>query len=156
MVPVDNPHGLHLVLLAASSLGSKPHLLVNLSDRERETDDPVVDQQLHPIVIFQESHQLTVSADLVLHISHQRTHTHLRTAVRVALQRTKQIQQKYIVCKHNVTAPSKIYIFQKKMKRSHNSNRSILTLQARLAQSVEHGTLNPRVVGSSPTLGAIF
>ena len=25
---------------------------------------------------------------------------------------------------------------------------------ARLAQSVEHGTLNPRVVGSSPTLGA--
>ena len=27
---------------------------------------------------------------------------------------------------------------------------------ARLAQSVEHGTLNPRVVGSSPTLGASF
>ena len=27
-------------------------------------------------------------------------------------------------------------------------------LYARLAQSVEHGTLNPRVVGSSPTLGA--
>ena len=27
---------------------------------------------------------------------------------------------------------------------------------ARLAQSVEHGTLNPRVVGSSPTLGADF
>ena len=27
---------------------------------------------------------------------------------------------------------------------------------ARLAQSVEHGTLNPRVVGSSPTLGALF
>ena len=27
-------------------------------------------------------------------------------------------------------------------------------LPARLAQSVEHGTLNPRVVGSSPTLGA--
>ena len=27
--------------------------------------------------------------------------------------------------------------------------------KARLAQSVEHGTLNPRVVGSSPTLGAI-
>ena len=26
-------------------------------------------------------------------------------------------------------------------------------LSARLAQSVEHGTLNPRVVGSSPTLG---
>ena len=25
---------------------------------------------------------------------------------------------------------------------------------ARLAQSVEHGTLNPGVVGSSPTLGA--
>ena len=25
-----------------------------------------------------------------------------------------------------------------------------------LAQSVEHGTLNPRVVGSSPTLGALF
>ena len=24
---------------------------------------------------------------------------------------------------------------------------------ARLAQSVEHGTLNPRVVGSNPTLG---
>ena len=29
-------------------------------------------------------------------------------------------------------------------------------MQARLAQSVEHGTLNPGVVGSSPTLGAIF
>ena len=28
------------------------------------------------------------------------------------------------------------------------------TFTARLAQSVEHGTLNPRVVGSSPTLGA--
>ena len=28
--------------------------------------------------------------------------------------------------------------------------------QARLAQSVEHGTLNPRVVGSSPTSGALF
>ena len=27
---------------------------------------------------------------------------------------------------------------------------------ARLAQSVEHGTLNPRVVGSSPTSGAPF
>ena len=27
---------------------------------------------------------------------------------------------------------------------------------ARLAQSVEHGTLNPRVVGSSPTLGALL
>ena len=27
------------------------------------------------------------------------------------------------------------------------------THAARLAQSVEHGTLNPRVVGSSPTLG---
>ena len=26
-------------------------------------------------------------------------------------------------------------------------------VSARLAQSVEHGTLNPRVVGSSPTLG---
>ena len=29
-------------------------------------------------------------------------------------------------------------------------------MQARLAQSVEHGTLNPGVVGSSPTLGATF
>ena len=27
---------------------------------------------------------------------------------------------------------------------------------ARLAQSVEHGTLSPRVVGSSPTLGEIL
>ena len=27
---------------------------------------------------------------------------------------------------------------------------------ARLAQSVEHGTLNPRVVGSSPTLSALL
>ena len=27
---------------------------------------------------------------------------------------------------------------------------------ARLAQLVEHGTLNPRVVGSSPTLGETF
>ena len=31
-----------------------------------------------------------------------------------------------------------------------------LVLTARLAQSVEHGTLNPRVVGSSPTLGVCF
>ena len=30
------------------------------------------------------------------------------------------------------------------------------TSVARLAQSVEHETLNLRVVGSSPTLGAIF
>ena len=30
----------------------------------------------------------------------------------------------------------------------------IFVMPARLAQSVEHGTLNPRVVGSSPTLGA--
>ena len=30
---------------------------------------------------------------------------------------------------------------------------SHLSIRARLAQSVEHGTLNPRVVGSSPTLG---
>ena len=30
------------------------------------------------------------------------------------------------------------------------------TAVARLAQSVEHETLNLRVVGSSPTLGAIF
>lgn len=29
-------------------------------------------------------------------------------------------------------------------------------LSARLAQSVEHGTLNPRVVGSSPTLGVLL
>ncbi len=29
-------------------------------------------------------------------------------------------------------------------------------LSARLAQSVEHETLNLRVVGSSPTLGALF
>ena len=29
-------------------------------------------------------------------------------------------------------------------------------ITARLAQSVEHGTLNPGVVGSSPTLGALF
>ena len=29
-----------------------------------------------------------------------------------------------------------------------------LRISARLAQSVEHGTLNPGVVGSSPTLGA--
>ena len=33
---------------------------------------------------------------------------------------------------------------------------SILSLSARLAQSVEHETLNLRVVGSSPTLGATF
>ena len=31
-----------------------------------------------------------------------------------------------------------------------------LTAEARLAQSVEHETLNLRVVGSSPTLGATF
>ena len=33
---------------------------------------------------------------------------------------------------------------------------TFLTHQARLAQSVEHETLNLRVVGSSPTLGEIF
>ena len=32
----------------------------------------------------------------------------------------------------------------------------VLRRQARLAQSVEHETLNLRVVGSSPTLGANF
>ena len=31
-----------------------------------------------------------------------------------------------------------------------------LSQQARLAQSVEHGTLNPRVVGSSPTSGELI
>ena len=31
-----------------------------------------------------------------------------------------------------------------------------ITLSARLAQSVEHETLNLRVVGSSPTLGVNF
>ena len=31
-----------------------------------------------------------------------------------------------------------------------------VSTQARLAQSVEHETLNLRVVGSSPTLGEIF
>ena len=31
-----------------------------------------------------------------------------------------------------------------------------LTIPARLAQSVEHETLNLRVVGSSPTLGVLF
>ena len=31
-----------------------------------------------------------------------------------------------------------------------------VTIPARLAQSVEHETLNLRVVGSSPTLGAFF
>ena len=36
--------------------------------------------------------------------------------------------------------------------RSH----SIASYPARLAQSVEHGTLNPRVVGSSPTLGEML
>ena len=35
-------------------------------------------------------------------------------------------------------------------------NRAHLYEQARLAQSVEHETLNLRVVGSSPTLGALF
>ena len=33
---------------------------------------------------------------------------------------------------------------------------SLFSMSARLAQSVEHGTLNPGVVGSSPTLGALF
>ena len=39
---------------------------------------------------------------------------------------------------------------------SHNETDNELPryTTARLAQSVEHGTLNPRVVGSSPTLGA--
>ena len=31
-----------------------------------------------------------------------------------------------------------------------------MDMAARLAQSVEHGTLNPGVVGSSPTLGDLF
>jgi hypothetical protein len=33
---------------------------------------------------------------------------------------------------------------------------TVMAMAARLAQSVEHGTLNPGVVGSSPTLGANF
>ena len=33
---------------------------------------------------------------------------------------------------------------------------TVMAMAARLAQSVEHGTLNPGVVGSSPTLGALF
>ena len=32
----------------------------------------------------------------------------------------------------------------------------VTSSNARLAQSVEHGTLNPRVVGSSPTSGDLF
>ena len=32
----------------------------------------------------------------------------------------------------------------------------LLVIQARLAQSVERWTLNPTVVGSSPTLGLVF
>jgi hypothetical protein len=32
----------------------------------------------------------------------------------------------------------------------------VVIIAARLAQSVEHETLNLRVVGSSPTLGDIF
>ena len=31
-----------------------------------------------------------------------------------------------------------------------------LGISARLAQSVEHGTLNPRVAGSSPSLGKVL
>ena len=33
---------------------------------------------------------------------------------------------------------------------------TVMAMAARLAQSVEHGTLNPGVVGSSPTLGETF
>ena len=40
--------------------------------------------------------------------------------------------------------------------RSNPSGALFATRVARLAQSVEHETLNLRVVGSSPTLGAAF
>ena len=39
---------------------------------------------------------------------------------------------------------------------AHFLLKDINSLQARLAQSVEHETLNLRVVGSSPTLGVVF
>lgn len=55
-----------------------------LSDRQVQTDDLVVDEQLHAVVILQESHQLTVLTNLVLDISHQRSQTWLVAAVRVA------------------------------------------------------------------------
>ena len=43
------------------------------------------------------------------------------------------------------------------LKRTHTGRSFIITYTtARLAQSVEHETLNLRVVGSSPTLGAIL
>ena len=44
----------------------------------------------------------------------------------------------------------------KRPKRSTRWGRQVDVPSARLAQSVEHGTLNPRVVGSSPTLGEVF
>ena len=52
--------------------------------------------------------------------------------------------------------------FQNNLEQENSVNYTLIFCQqihtkstlARLAQSVEHGTLNPRVVGSSPTLGA--
>lgn len=55
-----------------------------LSDRKVQTDDLVVDEQLHAVVILQESHQLTVLTNLVFDISHQRPQARLVAAVRVA------------------------------------------------------------------------
>ena len=54
-----------------------------------------------------------------------------------------------ITFNENKAADGKIWIWEYKnlSRRSHS---------ARLAQSVERWTLNPTVVGSSPTLGAVF
>ena len=55
------------------------------------------------------------------------------------------------------TSPSRVQYKQKDFQLvSYNKHFYPAILSARLAQSVEHGTLNPGVVGSSPTLGALF
>ena len=53
--------------------------------------------------------------------------------------------------------PQLLQLFKQTSSVGKVNARSLLSAwRARLAQSVEHGTLNPRVVGSSPTLGVTF
>ncbi len=49
----------------------QPHLLEDVTHRQVERNDFVVDEKLHAIVILQQRDQLTIGTDLVLDIAHQ-------------------------------------------------------------------------------------
>ena len=61
----------------------------------------------------------------------------------------KNYGEKNLNTKYVLEQVKTILLLWKDLEKEHSS-------AARLAQSVEHGTLNPRVVGSSPTLGGCF